>query len=385
MAGIKRHILVVDDNEYNREILVQNLEDLGFECDQAADGHEALQKVSHTIPALVLLDVMMPGIDGFEVCRRLRAERRTSELPIIMVTARADSNDVVAGLRDGANDYVTKPVDIDVLMARIETHLRLQELREESRRTSRRLMRELAAARAVQESLLPNRHKLQSLPDSYGLRLGALWRPCETLGGDFWDLVSLADGSLGIVLIDFPGSGVVPSLNTFRFKTFVQGQCSGLYNAGLTMSRINGELHRILSEFEIATCQYSRYDPDRRVMTVVSAGCPPPMVYRAASGAVERVPVSGAPAGAFAEASWEEVSVPLQIGDKIVFYTDGLLKHRSPERAFFSEVRLAELVAHRGNLEPAQLATILAEDIDSYTDESTSRDDTTVIFAEVVN
>ncbi|MBX3729425.1 MAG: fused response regulator/phosphatase [Candidatus Sumerlaeia bacterium] len=385
MAGSKRLILVVDDNEYNREILVENLTDLGFECEEAPDGYETLVRMKRQpLPALVLLDVMMPGIDGFEVCRQLRQDPRTQDVPIIMVTAKAMSRDVVQGLHAGANDYVSKPIDMEVLLARVETHLRLRELSEESRRSNERLMRELAAARAVQESLLPQAAQLRELPASYGLGVAALWRPCEMLGGDFWDIVALSDGSLGLLLIDFAGAGVVPSLYTFRIKTFLQGQIVGIHNPGLAMARLNGELMAMLPEHELATCLYARYDPDRRQFTMCNGGCPHPMIYRARTGAVERVAVTGLPVGAFQEASWTEKVVTLDPGDKIVFYTDGLVKGGTTDDGPYNEVRLAELVSQRGNQLPSQLAATLGQDIDALAPHTRHRDDTTVIFAEVV-
>ncbi|MDK2972863.1 MAG: phosphoserine phosphatase RsbU/P [Candidatus Sumerlaeota bacterium] len=386
MAGSKRLILVVDDNEYNREILVENLIDLGFECEEAPDGYEAIVRMKKApMPMLVLLDVMMPGIDGFEVCRKLREDPKTRDVPVIMVTAKAMSRDIVQGLQAGANDYVTKPIDMEVLLARVETHLRLKELSDEAKRTGERLLRELAAARAVQESLLPQAAMLRDLPASYGLSVGALWRPCEMLGGDFWDLVPLADGSLGVLLIDFAGTGVVPSLYTFRMKAFLHAQCAGVTNAGLVMARLNAELTRMLPEYELATCLYGRFDPDRSQFTVCNAGCPPPMVYRAKTGAVERISVGGVPAGAFPEASWEEKVVTLAAGDKVVLYTDGLLKEGAGGEEPYSEVRLAELVAQRGNQLPSQLAATLGQDIDALAPRSVGRDDTTVVFAEVVD
>lgn len=385
MSGIKRHILVVDDNEYNREILLQNLEDLGFPADEAGDGHQALQKIADNPPGLVLLDVMMPGMDGIEVTRRLRADPRTHDLPVIIVTARADSSDVVTGLRAGANDYVTKPVDIDVLMARIETHLRLRDLQERERRAGERLHREVAAARAVQDSLLPQPERLATLPGAYGLRLAALWQPCETLCGDFWDIVSLADGSLGIMLIDFAGTGVVPALNTFRMKSLLHGQCAGLYNVELTMARLNTYLVDMLPEDELALCLYARFSPGHHIFDVVAAGAPPPMVYRARNRAVQRLHVSGRPAGAFPDSAFEQKSVTLEPGDKIVLYTDGLLKAGGPDGAQYSEVKLADLVAAHGEASPEEIAEALRADLAPRRDNARQCDDITVVIAEAVH
>ncbi len=117
-------VLVVEDEEDIRELLNFNLRRAGFEVVLAASGEAALSAVSDHIPSLVLLDLMLPGIDGYEVCRRLRKSPQTRHLPIIMLTARADSDDVATGLHTGADDYVAKPFTANILVARIKSVLR---------------------------------------------------------------------------------------------------------------------------------------------------------------------------------------------------------------------------------------------------------------------
>jgi adenylate cyclase len=121
-------ILVVDDNEVNRDILVTRLETHGYELLQAADGEEALAAAKKHLPDLILLDVMMPKIDGIEVTRRIKADSSMPFMPIILVTAKADSKDVVEGLEAGADEYLTKPVDQMSLVARVKSVLRIKEL-----------------------------------------------------------------------------------------------------------------------------------------------------------------------------------------------------------------------------------------------------------------
>jgi adenylate cyclase len=121
-------ILVVDDNEVNRDILVTRLETHGYELLQAADGEEALAAAKKHLPDLILLDVMMPKIDGIEVTRRIKADAGMPFMPIILVTAKADSKDVVQGLEAGADEYLTKPVDQMSLVARVKSVLRIKEL-----------------------------------------------------------------------------------------------------------------------------------------------------------------------------------------------------------------------------------------------------------------
>ena len=119
-------ILVVDDNETNRDILATRLEAHGYQTLQAADGEEALRGVAQHRPDVVLLDVMMPNLDGLEACRRLKSDRTVAFTPVILVTAKAATQDIVAGLDAGADEYLTKPVDQAALVARVRSALRIK-------------------------------------------------------------------------------------------------------------------------------------------------------------------------------------------------------------------------------------------------------------------
>src|SRR5215472_13284525 len=124
-------ILVVDDNETNRDILVTRLTTQGYELLQASDGEAALAATAQHRPDLILLDVMMPKLDGFEVCRRLKTDATLPLIPIILVTAKGSSQDVVAGLEAGADEYLTKPIDQAALVARVRSMLRIKTLHDQ--------------------------------------------------------------------------------------------------------------------------------------------------------------------------------------------------------------------------------------------------------------
>ena len=132
-------ILIADDNEANRDILARRLEANGYELAMAADGEEALALARGKLPDLILLDVMMPKVDGLEVCRQLKADRGLPFIPIILVTARADTKDIVRGLEMGGDEYVTKPVDQAALVARVRSTLRIKDLHDTVHEQSKRL------------------------------------------------------------------------------------------------------------------------------------------------------------------------------------------------------------------------------------------------------
>jgi class 3 adenylate cyclase len=132
-------ILIADDNEANRDILARRLEAHGYQLAMAVDGEEALSSARALLPDLILLDVMMPKFDGLEVCRQLKGDKSLPFIPIILVTARSDTKDVVAGLDVGGDEYLTKPVDQAALVARVRSILRVKELHDTVLEQSQRL------------------------------------------------------------------------------------------------------------------------------------------------------------------------------------------------------------------------------------------------------
>jgi two-component system phosphate regulon response regulator PhoB len=129
----KKHILVIEDERDIAELVRYNLEREGYQVSWAASGEEGFELAKREVPHLILLDLMLPGADGFDICRALRGEIRTRAIPIIIVTAKGQEPDMVAGLEIGADDYITKPFSPRVLVARVKTVLRRGDTVEESR------------------------------------------------------------------------------------------------------------------------------------------------------------------------------------------------------------------------------------------------------------
>ena len=151
MLDLERgHLLVVDDNEMNRDLLSRRLRKKGHQVQVAEGGAEALEMIQSEAFDLVLLDIMMPVMDGFEVLEKIREKLGPSELPVIMATAKSESEDIVAALKIGASDYVTKPFDFPVVLARVHTQLALKKGRDALAQAHRRMKQDLEAAAAIQ-------------------------------------------------------------------------------------------------------------------------------------------------------------------------------------------------------------------------------------------
>lgn len=380
----KQTILVVDDDPDNQMLFAMRLMDLGFTVIEANSGLEALRVLETEKPDAILMDRMMPKMDGIEATKRIRANPKTASIPILMVTAMDSSRHVVQGFEAGVNDYVSKPIDWEILAIRLRTQLNLFELQKQAALSNGKLERELQVARKVQQGLLPGRKELYSLPDSYGVEIRATWEPSRLLGGDFWDLLPLADGSLGILLTDFAGSGVAPSFHTIRTKTFAHAQCLNLYSPSLTLSRLNSHFLDAFDLDEIATASYAVYHPDSRSLDFASAGGPSPLVFRAKAQGVQAIRRSGFPLGVFPEASWKESTIELEIGDLVLFFTDGLMKLESEEGTLVKERQLGEFLMHCGMKDIDYIHEELMALVEPYRFVSSNPDDLTVVLFRVV-
>jgi PAS domain S-box-containing protein len=155
-------VLIVDDMPANLSVVVESLEGQGFRVLVALDGLEALERAAFSQPDLILLDVKMPGIDGYETCRRLKSNSDTSDIPVIFMTSMSATADVIEGLAAGGVDYVTKPIRVDEVVARIGTHLALRTLQQQLVTRNMQLQHEIAAREKTQQALCDARDELEA-------------------------------------------------------------------------------------------------------------------------------------------------------------------------------------------------------------------------------
>src|SRR5687767_11539425 len=207
-------ILAVDDTPANLQVLAGMLKDRGYKVRPVPSGKLALQAAGRDRPDLILLDINMPEMNGYEVCEHLKADDQLKGIPVIFISALTDQLDKVKAFAIGGVDYVTKPFQMEELHARVETHLKLRRLQIELEEYSRclelareRLKHDLEFAREVQHGFLPLR-----LPEVPGYEFFAHYESAFEVGGDYYDFILLPQGRVGIVLGDVAGKGVVAAL-----------------------------------------------------------------------------------------------------------------------------------------------------------------------------
>ena len=281
-------ILLVDDNPTNLQMLFQLLEKgVGCKLLVAKNGETALTIARKTQPDLILLDIMMPGIDGFEVCRRLKADPVTSPIPVIFLSALDETADKVKGLQLGAVDYVSKPFQAEEVIARVNTHLTIHRLGREVQEQRDQLEHELKVVSELQRKLLPER-----LPAIAGLKLAEHYETSRYAGGDYYDVVELPDGRCGLLVADSEGHSA-PAAVMMAMTCALFRSCPELHGEpDKVLDFINTNLCKVNKE-SFVTAIYAVYDSKRRALRIARAGHPLPVLFRPAEGKAREVPCDG--------------------------------------------------------------------------------------------
>ncbi|HEY0368965.1 MAG TPA: SpoIIE family protein phosphatase [Chthoniobacterales bacterium] len=339
-------ILIVDDDAMSRRLLARILGAAGFLTRESGDGASALEQIRTDLPSLLLLDFDMPGLDGAEVLRRLRADRDAAiaQLPAIMLTGHGGEDSEVLCLEAGADDFVTKPINDAVLRARIETHLRLHSMRrqlqqqnEELEAWRNNLERDLEAARLTQQSLIP-----QKAPALDGWDVAAVYRPVIQVGGDIYGWLRMADERTLFWIVDATGHGASAALLTTLAKLLFHHGTAEHRGPAAIMRAVNDDFRSIFGARSFMTAMCVALDPISGRATVVGAGHPPLLVRRA-HGAIEPIASSAPPLGLLERSSFAESNLSLDRGDAFLLYTDGLLGGQ-PETQRLTPNELSEIL-----------------------------------------
>jgi CheY-like chemotaxis protein len=380
-------ILAVDDDIDILELIQMSLTAEGFDVITANDGMSGLEKAKAYSPDLILLDLMMPVMDGFEVIGKLRVDEQTRAIPVIMLTARAQTHERVQGLHAGADDYVTKPFDLDELTARIEAVLgRTLPTKYINPLIStmgdwfteegvEQLASHLEAAAMIQQNLIP-----QKAPDLPGFDIAGFLRSSMTVSGDFYDFILLDDNRLGIAIADVRGKGIPAALLMVMIRTILRLICREETSPAAALKRINDLLAIDTDPDLFATMVYGILDSAARTFTYSSAGHCYPLHLKNRGTEVDELEAGGMILGTFDYATFESETISLAPGDEILLYTDGVTEaERKSDETFYGEERLAALLQSNGDQSAETLCQTIETALLDFTGTDHRDDDVTIV------
>ena len=360
MTPEQKVILVVDDTPLNISVITGALKD-SYRTKIATSGAKALAvAAADEKPDLILLDVMMPEMDGYEVCRRLKADPTTREIPVIFLTAQTEAEDETRGFEVGAVDYVHKPFSPAVMKARVHTHLVLRETREKLAQQLLAIQKELETARLIQQSILP-----ETIPQIEGLDIAARYVPMGSVAGDFYDFIPVDNKRVGILVADVSGHGMPAALIASMLKIALAAQAGHADDPARVLQGLNQALCGKFQHHYV-TAAYAYIDMEKRTLKYGGAGHPPLLMWGNSSQAVRDVEENGLFLGKFDFAAYSSVELPLAPDDWGLLYTDGISETNNPEGVEFGTERFRQFLAAEKSASADQLTDSLLNELSRY-------------------
>lgn len=361
-------ILIVDDVKANIDILVRLLKD-EHKLSVALNGEAALKAAEKIPPDLVLLDIVMPGIDGFEVCRRIRANPATAEVPVMFLSSLDEVGSKTQGFEAGGNDYLVKPFEALEVRARVRGLLKAKAY---SDSVKQKIARELQIAKEIQGGIL--KQNVQDIVDGTGLACRALMEPAREVGGDFYDVIRLPQDRVAIVVGDVSGKGIPAALFMAVSTTLARWIAKESPCPARILAQINTTLLDQNPKSMFVTMGCAIIDKKAGVMKYASGGHPSPVLLRKGQAPSLPYDSTGPVVGVIEDATFESYEVPFHEGDTLVFYTDGITEAMNAEGELFGDARLLECLAHPG--EPLDL---VCKAVASHAGDFPQSDDMTLV------
>jgi sigma-B regulation protein RsbU (phosphoserine phosphatase) len=367
-------ILVVDDTPTNLQVLVRTLDGTGHRVLAATGGKAAIDIAQRARPDLILLDVMMPGMDGFEVCRAIKENAATKDIVIIFLSALGEVADKVAGLEMGAADYITKPIQADEVLARVATHLVQQQLEREVRLSRDSLDRELSSAAEMQRMILP-----PQLPPIGDLTFSAYYQTSRYVGGDYYDVVRLPNDQCGVLIADVSGHGATSAIIMAMIRAAFHACPTPPVDPPAVLHYINRQFRFLWGSPLLATAFYTVIDSKTHRMSIAGAGHPAPLRVRGTM--VEPLQFDGTMPLLLADL--QEIPLceeRLEPGDRLLFYTDGITERENAAGAMYELSRLRDALSRSNTLPSGEILQAIIRDVDAFAAGEEANDDQTLLL-----
>lgn len=379
----KHTVLVVDDTPANIKVLMETLKD-DYRIVAAVNGKRALQlAASDPNPDIILLDVMMPEMDGYEVCARLKADTKTRDIPIIFVTAMSDTQDETKGLALGAVDYITKPISPPVVSARVKNHLELRQAREilmnqnlileqrveertrevlelqksefELRVAKEKVENELNIAAKIQKSILPS--SFPAFPNRKEFELYAFMKPARYVGGDFYDFFFVDDNTLALVIADVSDKGVPAALFMMVSRTLIRSLAFANRSPSDMLKKANNLMCQNNDSGMFVTVFLALYDVSSGKLTAANGGHSASLIVNHDGTSRQWATSHGPALGFMEELLYKEETIYLKVGQTLFLYTDGVTEAMSPRNELFGLDRLKELLKRKHDFKLDRLSS----------------------------
>ncbi|MGC1294580.1 MAG: SpoIIE family protein phosphatase [Alloacidobacterium sp.] len=367
-ADQKKTVLLVDDAPANIKSVKEILRDL-YKIRVATSGVKALEMARVAPPPdLILLDVSMPEMDGYEVCIQLKLDPKTQDIPVIFLTGLTHVEEETKGFDVGAVDYIHKPFSPAVVRARVQTHLALRGIREQLAQQLLTIREELETAREIQLSILPS-----EIPKIEGLDIAARYVPMTSVAGDFYDFIVEDNQHIGILVADVSGHGMPAALIASMLKMALSAQVAYVADPAQVLLGLNQALCGKFKHHYV-TAAYLFVDMQKRTLTYAGAGHPPLLLWGGSSKGVRDVEENGLFLGKFPFATYSSVELPFKDGDRALLYTDGISETTNPAGVEFGTECLKQFLETEHSTSADHFADRLLDELSRWSTRGSAED-----------
>lgn len=378
-------LLIVDDNEDNRYTLTRRLSREGYQnVTTANNGREALECLNARAFDLVLLDIMMPEMNGYEVLEHVKASAALRDIPIIMISALDETNSVIRCIELGAEDYLNKPFNPVLLRARVGALLEKKRLRDEVRRNLDRLEQEMDAARTLQLGMLPR--QFPPCSSAQPVAVHAIMEPAREVGGDLYDCFYADDHTFCFLVGDVSGKGAPAAMFMARTRSLVRMTVelwrqwrNEEIQPALLVEAVNRELCQDNDERMFVTLFLGLLDTRTGLMSFINAGHPAPHLMRTGGSAAQIEAKPGLPLGVRQHARYESRTLVLQPGDSMFICSDGVFEALNESGELFTTGRLNRELNAAGGMGPADVVRLVKNAVDNFAGRAPKSDDVTAL------
>ena len=392
-------ILIAEDDNVSRLVLVSALKKQGHEVVATENGLEALQVLQKEYFPVLILDWLMPGMDGLEVCREVRSLLLESYTYIVLLTSLEGKSNYLEAMDAGADDFISKPFDADQLRGRIHVaeriinlQLRIAEGARELREKNEQMEKDLEMAHELQMALLPQ--QFPSIPrdapaTESAIKFSSVYYPMAAVSGDFFTVNRLSDTALAVFIADVMGHGVRAGLITTMISALIEKFSAAAADPAVMLSKINCSLLSILKNTDrslFVTGFYLVADAARSRILYANAGHPAPLLLHRVRGEIESISSdggSGPALGLFDEAKYRTCERPVAVDDFIMLFTDGLFEVEAADDKIYSRERLIAAVRERVRLPSAKMIAELFGEIKLFSNRAQFSDDVCLVGMDV--
>ena len=367
------HLLVVEDNKLNQMLLGKYLKDEGHQVSFAENGRMALELILQSRFDMILLDIEMPEMNGYEVLAQVISNPLLQDIPVIVTSAVDQLDSVVRCIEMGAEDYLTKPIERTLLKARIDSSLEKKRLRDKQKATVERLEREMELARITQMSILPNK-----LPNLQDYEFGAMMIPARSVGGDFYDIIPVGKNRWAIVIGDVAGKGLTAALYMTLTYSLLRAETLSKKSPAETLINVNRYLMEMNSSSMFVTVLCGIIDCDKNLFNYARAGHLAPLLLTA-SGEIQKSPIKSSQAiGLSDQITLDTGQINFSDNSTLLLFSDGVSEAVNEKDEQFDEQRLSSVLLKYHQSPPQELCSKLWEEVQTHSGQFPQQDDFTI-------